>query len=91
MHEMSLMSGLMRNILAAAGDDGGRVTRVRVQIGALCNCSADHFREHFEGAARGTIAEGAALEIVEQTDPAARHAQDVLLDSIEVAEPETAS
>lgn len=88
MHEMSLMNDLMRRITAAAC--GGRVTRVRVQLGVLCNCSADHFREHFEHAARGTLADGAALEIRIGRDPTARHAQDVLLESIEVAEPESA-
>lgn len=91
MHEMSLMNDLMRKIAAAAGGDGCRVTRVRVQLGALCNCSADHFREHFEHAAAGTVAQGAALEIVLGRDPAAPHAQDVLLESIEVSEPESAS
>jgi len=86
MHEMSLMNDLIRRITASA--EGGRVTRVRVQLGALCNCSPDHFREHFEHAAAGTFAAGAALELVVGCDPAARNAQDVLLESIEVAEPE---
>lgn len=91
MHEMSLMNDLMRRITTAAGDERVRVTRVRVRLGALCNCSADHFREHFEHAAAGTVAAGAVLEIVETRDPAARHAQDVLLESIEVTETESAS
>lgn len=91
MHEMSLMNDLMRKIAVAAGEDGSRVTHVRVRLGALCNCSADHFREHFEHAAVGTVAEGASLEIELSSDATDRHAMDVLLESIEVEGPESAA
>lgn len=87
MHEMSLMSDLMRRVESVARQNGGRVARVKVVLGALCNCSADHFREHFVHAAAGTLAEAAALDIEVSDDPAHPHAQDVRLDSIEVLEP----
>jgi hydrogenase nickel incorporation protein HypA/HybF len=44
----------------------------------------EHFREHFEAAARGTIAEGCRLEIETLTDKYDPHAQDILLDSVEL-------
>ena len=87
MHEMSLMSDLMRRVEIVARQNGGRVARVKVKLGALCNCSVEHFREHFVHAAAGTAAEGAELDVELGVDPADRHAQDVLLDSIEVLEP----
>lgn len=88
MHEMSLMSDLMRRIEAVARVNGGRVARVKVALGALCNCSVDHFREHYVEAARGTLAEGAELEVTLGSNPADPHAQDVRLESVEVYEPE---
>jgi hydrogenase nickel incorporation protein HypA/HybF len=87
MHEMSLMADLMRKVESVARREGGRVVRVKVIVGALCHCSAEHFREHFEHAAAGTLAEGAALEVEQRDDPTDAHAQDVLLESVEVAEP----
>ena len=87
MHEMSLMSDLMRRVESVARQNGGRVARVKVVLGALCNCSADHFREHFEHAAVGTLAQDAALDIEVSSDAAHSHAQDVRLESIEVFEP----
>lgn len=86
MHEMSLMSDLMRRVETVARQNGGRVARVKVVLGALCNCSADHFREHFEHAASGTVAQDAALDIEVSSDTTHPHAQDVRLDSIELLE-----
>ena len=85
MHETSLMSHLMQQIVSTAGTEGAaRVTAVSVWIGALTGLSAAHFREHFEQATAGTIAAGATAEITVSSDPQHPHAQDVLLEGIEV-------
>ena len=87
MHEFSLITDLMWKIDAIAREQGARrVVGVKVRLGALSHISPDHFREHFEAAATGTIAEAARLDIEtlrEERDP---HAQDILLDSVEVEE-----
>ncbi len=46
--------------------------------------SADHFREHFAQASKGTIADGASLEIEVSTDIGDANAQELFLQSIEV-------
>lgn len=85
MHEASLIRGLMRKITdLAKAEDAKHVTEVRVWLGAMSHMSADHFREHFDEASRGTIAEGASL-VVDVSDSADDpNAQDLLLRSIEV-------
>ena len=85
MHEKALMDDLMRKIAAeASAEGGGRVTRIRVQLGALSHFTEAHFREHFEHASRGTIAEGAVVEAELRTDPTEPNAQAVVLESIEL-------
>jgi hydrogenase nickel incorporation protein HypA/HybF len=46
--------------------------------------SPDHFREHFNESSRGTIGEGAILEIEQSSDIFHANAQELLLRSIEV-------
>ena len=85
MHERSLIADLMRKIAAIAREESARkVISVKVQLGALCHLSAPHLREHFAHAARGTVAEGARLNIEVLTDVTDPHAQEILLDSVEV-------
>jgi hydrogenase nickel incorporation protein HypA/HybF len=87
MHESSLMAGLMRRIEEVANREGAKkVLGVSVKLGALSHMSPDHFREHFVVASSGTIAEGAELKIEIQGDINDPHAQEILLDSVEVAE-----
>ena len=63
MHEFSLINDLMWKIDAIAREQGARrVVGVKVRLGALSHISPDHFREHFEAAATGTIAEAARLD-----------------------------
>jgi len=84
-HEKALMDDLMRKIAAEASAEGGRrVTRIRVRLGALSHFTEAHFREHFEHASRGTIAEGAVVEAELRTDPTEPNAQGVVLESIEL-------
>jgi hydrogenase nickel incorporation protein HypA/HybF len=85
MHEFSLINDLMRKIRDLAAAEGAkRVVRVKVKLGALAHISPDHFREHFEEAAVATLAESAKLEVELNPDPNDPHAQEILLDSVEV-------
>ena len=86
MHEFSLMADLLRKIEAIAAESGSqKVVAVRVKLGALSHITPAHFTEHFQTAVRNTVAEGASLEIEQLQDTDDPNAQDILLDSIEVA------
>ena len=85
MHERVLMDDLMREIAARASAEGAtRVTRITVKLGALSHFTPGHFREHFEDASRGTLAEGAEIDAELLTDPTEPNAQGVVLESIDV-------
>ena len=87
MHEASLMIGLIRQIEAIAHQEhANKVTRVEVWCGALSHMTEAHFADHFERAAKGTIAEGAALDVTVSDDLTDDRAQDVLLESVDVAD-----
>jgi hydrogenase nickel incorporation protein HypA/HybF len=85
MHERVLMDDLMREIDERARAEGAtRVTRITVKLGALSHFTPGHFREHFEDASRGTLAEGAEIDAELLTDPTEPNAQGVVLESIDV-------
>ena len=86
MHEKALMEDLMAKILAVAEAEGGaRVTRIAVWLGALSHFTPEHFREHFDDAARGTLAEGARVEVTLDDDLTDPRAQGVVLESVVVS------
>jgi hydrogenase nickel incorporation protein HypA/HybF len=86
MHELSLMADLLRKVEQLAKDaEADKVTAVRVKLGALSHITPDHFREHFEEAAIGTVAEGATLDVEQSEDRHDPNAQDILLESVDVA------
>ncbi len=85
MHEHSLIANLLSKIDAVAREqNAARVVGVSMWIGALAHISAWHFREHFEAGSRGSLAEGARLDIELSDDPDHPQAQDILLRRIEV-------
>lgn len=85
MHEMSLINNLIRKMEGIARERKvSKITKARVRLGALSHISAEHFREHFVEGTKGTVAEGAALEIETPEDIADPHAQDILLLSVDV-------
>jgi hydrogenase nickel incorporation protein HypA/HybF len=87
MHEHSLMNNLMKKILAlAAKENAAKVTKVSVKLGALSHMSPEHFKEHFDFSAKGTIAENAIIETEQSTDVNDPNAQTILLKSIDVAD-----
>jgi hydrogenase nickel incorporation protein HypA/HybF len=85
MHERALMRDVMSRIAELARVEGAsRVTRVDVQLGALSHFTPDHFREHFEDASRGTLAEGAKVVATLAGDVTDARASDVVVESVEV-------
>lgn len=85
MHEATLMTKLMRQIVEVAkAQHAQRVTGVSIWLGALSHFSAEHFAEHFKHASDGTLAEGARLDMTVSDDTQDPDAQGVLLESVEV-------
>ena len=86
MHEHSLIQNLIHKILSLAEkEEAAQVTKVSVTLGALSHMSAEHFKEHFDLAAKGTIAENAKLETELSQDIHDPDAQAILLRSIDVS------
>jgi hydrogenase nickel incorporation protein HypA/HybF len=72
MHEMSLAEGVLQLIEDAARRDGfTRVATVWIEIGRLSGVEPDALAFCFDAVARGSLAEGARLEIV--TVPGSGH------------------
>lgn len=87
MHEDSLIKDLIHKITNIAHEQhASKVLSVTVKLGALSHISPDHFREHFEHATRGTVVEGAWLNIELMTDVTDPQSLDVLIENIEVVD-----
>ena len=85
MHEKSIMDHLMHKILHLAKEErAAKVVKVSVKLGALSHMSKEHFKEHFDIAARGTIAQNAFIEAEESKDIHDPNAMSVVLKSIDV-------
>ena len=85
MHELSLMADLMRKLDAIAREQyPAQIIDVTIKLGALAHVSAQHLRAHFVLACRGTALEGVRFLIEIGTDVSDPHAQDILLDRVEV-------
>jgi hydrogenase nickel incorporation protein HypA/HybF len=64
MHEVSIMTEALRMAVDAAKSAGAtRVRKLRLRIGSLSGVVPDSLRFAFDVARRGTMAEGATLEI----------------------------
>jgi hydrogenase nickel incorporation protein HypA/HybF len=85
MHEASLMRDLMSEIYRIAETEKARrVTAVHVWLGALSHMSREHFAEHFNEAAEGSLAAGADLKITLSEDTQNPKAQEIVLESVEI-------
>lgn len=85
MHERALMDDLLRKVLAVAEAEGAEaVLRIRVRLGALSHFTPEHFREHWEDASRGTLAQGAEVDARLDGELTGEAAQGVVLESVEV-------
>lgn len=86
MHEHSLLKDLLKKIDTIAKENNSdKIVGVKVRLGALSHISDEHFREHFERAVKGTVAENAKLDVVTLTDISDPQAQEIILESVEVA------
>lgn len=86
MHEASLMQDLMRKVRDVVAEQGAsRVVSLTVRLGALSHMDAAHFKEHFDHAAAGTVADGALIHAIIETDIQSPTAADVVLESVEMA------
>jgi hydrogenase nickel incorporation protein HypA/HybF len=64
MHEGTLIKDLVKKINELALAEGAtRVDGVRVKVGEFSHVSADHLREHFVHESRGTLCEGARVDV----------------------------
>lgn len=88
MHEDSLLRALVRQIEGVARDEASsKVLSADVWVGALSHLeSEEHFREHFDRAAAGTVAEGAELRLTFSDDPLHEDAGGLRLERIDVEE-----
>ena len=85
MHEFSLMSNLLSKIDQIVKDNNAeKAVKVKVTIGAMAHISAEHFTEHFVHGTKGTVAEGAQLDVVMNEDENDPHAAEILLESVDV-------
>ena len=82
-----MVGNIVKQIESIADAQGStRVVGVLVKIGALSSASPEQFREQFELLSRGTVAEKAKLNFDVSTRVADLHAQEVILESIDVLE-----
>lgn len=92
MDEYSLMADLLRKIVRIVDETKAeRVTSVKVTLGALVHITPDYFRDHFEEATKGTVADGANLRIEQMTDQTGPHAEEIMLESVDVYESDEGS
>ncbi len=85
MHEHSLLNDLMRKIDRVVHEQNvDCATKVTIKLGAFSHISPDHFREHFDQAKPGTVAENAILEVYSSDDQSDPMAQEMILESLEV-------
>jgi len=64
MHETHLIEPIIKGISEHAAEEGGKkVSKVHLKIGALTGVNEDSFRETFNVLAKGTMLEGARLDI----------------------------
>ncbi len=87
MHEHSLIINLIKKVESITRDNRAhKVKSIKIKLGALSHTSPEHFREHFEPLAIGTVADGADLDFIVSEDMDDPYAQDIIIDSIEVEE-----
>lgn len=88
MHEQAMYRDLLRKVAEVAHDEKAhRVTRVRLWVGALSHLTEPQLRAQWPEVTRGTVAEGAFLEVVVSADPDDPRAQAVVLTSLDVGSP----
>lgn len=86
MHEFNLLKDLLRKIDKISADNNGvKIERVQIWLGALSHITPEHFKEHFDEESKGHSCEGASLDIEQSDDEKHENAMDILLKSVDVA------
>jgi Zn finger protein HypA/HybF involved in hydrogenase expression len=84
-HERSVAEDLVRAAGVTAVEEGGVVRTMRITVGSLSCIDPGSLRDQIAWYARGTVAEGASVEVeVRGDDIGDPHARDVRLTAIEV-------
>lgn len=87
MHEKHVIDDVVKKIEDLAREQNAtKVVKISVKLGALSHMSAEHFKEHFDMATVGSIAQDAEIEAEESQDIHDPHATGVVLKSIDVAD-----
>jgi len=90
MHETGIVRDLVQKLEGVARDAGATsVSGLQVWLGALSQFTPYHFREHFQDEAKGTIADGASLDILTSDDAADPNALHVMIRGVDLEVPET--
>jgi hydrogenase nickel incorporation protein HypA/HybF len=85
MHETAWVDNLIQNVASVARRERAkRVVGVTVRLGPWSALSAEHVRERFVEAARGTIAEGAWIAVSTAGDDVGPIERGEVLESIEI-------
>jgi hydrogenase nickel incorporation protein HypA/HybF len=83
MHESRLVTDILSTVESVAeANNADHVEVIRIEIGALSHVTPDGFSGHFDLVSRGTVADGARLDITKSEDVDAPDALDVRLVSI---------
>jgi len=85
MHEEAMLRDVIRKAEEVAQQEGGgRVTRVRLWVGARSHLGGPELEERWADAVRGTPLDGARVEIENSRDRADPNAEHVILRSLDV-------
>lgn len=83
MHESRLVTDILSTVESVAeANNADHIEVIRIEIGALSHVTPDGFSGHFDLVSRGTVADGARLDITKSEDLDAPDALDVRLVSI---------
>ena len=85
MHESSLLKDIFKKLVSISRENNNApIKKVTIQLGALSHISVDHFCEHFIEYTIGTMMEFAELNVIESDNINDPHAQDIILESVEI-------
>ena len=87
MHELSLLKDILGKMESISNENNNAyIIKAVIKLGALSHISSSHFSEHFYEAVKGTVAENAKLDIIASKNISDPHAQDIILESVELEE-----
>lgn len=87
MHDYRLIGPVLERLEQLARDEKALgIAEVYIRLGPLADIGPDHFVEHFRLAARGTLAEEAAVYVDEVSDPADPVGTGVFIERITLVE-----